>query len=165
MLHGMQYGALGEDGSLAIAAGASLQTLADDGNVNESPLIEFMIDDEIPGCSDGEQALAAFRSDDAVRKRLVMVIREDVGVEISRLVVHRPRRGRLRRVRGLALVDGRRGSQYLIFRRHLLETPPQLLILYRCLLLCGFETGDLGFQILDVLLLPFPKRPLAAHTE
>jgi len=160
-LDGLEDVVLGEDGSLAVADGARLQVFADAANIDQATLEQLMRDDEIPGRTRGEQTLAILGVSDAVGEGLVVVAGEDTRGEIGGTVAHGTCRHGLWGVRaGVAVTTRRRRLENLILCGHLLEVALQSLVLERGLLLGCLEVGELGFQILDVLLFALTESSL-----
>lgn len=119
--------------------------------------------DEVPRGSSGVQALAVGRLDDPVGELLVLVALQDARGELGRVVAHGAGDERLGGAGGLEVIPPACGGgrlEDLVLGRHLLEVPLEALVLGRGLLLGRLEVGELGLEILDVLLLSLAEGSL-----
>lgn len=65
--------------------------------------------------------------------------------------------------RGIGVAYVGRGSEDLILGGHLLQVPLQTFVLQGGMLLGSLKAGELGFEILDMLLLSLSEGSLAAR--
>lgn len=83
-----------------------LQPVTDVRDVNQTSLVQVMADDVVPRRASGVEPLAAVAGDDAVARRLVRMLGQDVCVEVGGVVLQRPGRHRRAAVAGrMATVD------------------------------------------------------------
>jgi hypothetical protein len=139
-----------------------LQPIAHVTHVDQTPLVQLVGDDKVPRGARGEEPLAVVRSHDAVARRLVGVVLQHVGVEIGRVVLHRPRHGGFggQRAVGALQVPGR--AEDLVLGAHLLQLALEAFVFGCRLLLCFLERGQGQLELLDVAFLSFSESTLAS---
>ncbi len=148
-------------GTLAVTLGLGLQAIADLANVDKATFEEIVVDDQVPGSTGREQSLAIFALHDAVAGRLIGMVLENIGVEVFRVVRHRPGHGRtaVRTRRGRA--ERLCSAEDLVLGAHLLHLALQPFILCRRVFLRGFELVQPGFEVFDMAFLALSEGSLA----
>jgi hypothetical protein len=137
-----------------------IEVVANVANIDKARLEQLVVDNEVPcgGCA--EQAFAFVGVGNAVGKRLVVVTFQEGRVEVLGLIRHRAGRDGLGRV-GI-VGTAARSLEDLVLSGHLLKVSLEALVLDGGLLLSIFEIGELGLEVLDVLLLALAERSLSS---
>lgn len=139
------------------------QSLADLADIDEPPLEELVVDDQIPRRARRQEALPPVARDNPVAGRLVGVALEDVRVEVGRVVRHGPRRDGHRM--GAWRPGGdhrRRRPQDLVLGADLLQVALQPLVLRHRLLLRLLKVLQAVLEVFDMAFLALPEGSLAA---
>lgn len=117
-----------------------LESVADVAHVDKTLLEQFVVDDEIPGGTGGQETLAIVGKGDAVAGGLVGMRGQEVRVKIGGVVLHRTGSLGLGG-EGAGAVHSGGGTQYLVLGRNLLHLPLQAFVLRGGFLGSGLQGG------------------------